>query len=107
MKNIIRFFSVIIFGLVLLQPVFATEKIETIISYTNINDKAFYDIELLVSNEKVFLPFKQLSELFEVKAKTNHSNKEIEFPGGKVGKNYIEFNGKKISTSKNYYIKKG
>lgn len=107
MNNIIRFFSVVIFGLVLLQPVFATEKIETIISYTNINDKAFYDIELLVSNEKVFLPFKQLSELFEVKAKTNHSNKEIEFPGGKVGKNYIEFNGKKISTSKNYYIKKG
>lgn len=100
-------------GLILLiQPCFSAEKIETIISYINLNNNAYYDIELLVTNEKVFLPFKQLSEIFEIQIKTNHSTKEILFEtpdgkNGKIGKNFIEFDNKKISLTKNFYLKQG
>lgn len=103
-----------IIGLIfLIQPCFAVEKNETIISYINLNDAAFYDVEILLTkSEKIFLPFKQLSEIFEVKVKTNHSNKEIDFETadgkkGRVGLNYILLDGTKISTHQNIYIKKG
>lgn len=101
-------------GLIFLfQPCFAAEKNETVISYINLNDTAYYDVEiLLVNGEKILLPFKQLSEIFEVKVKTNHSTKEIDFETsdgkiGRVGKNYIEYDGKKISREKNFYLKNG
>lgn len=93
------------------MPCIAAEK--TIISYINLNDTAYYDVEiLLINSEKILLPFKQLSEIFEVKVKTNHSTKEIDFETsdgkkGRVGKNYIQYNGKKISHEKNYYLKAG
>lgn len=111
MKKIVRIFFAVVLGLIIFfQPCFAAE--ETIISYINLNNTAYYDVELLVKGEKVFLPFKQLSEIFEVKVKTNHSTKDIDFETidgvkGKVGQNAIEFNGKKISSNKNYYVKQG
>ncbi len=95
------------------QYCLAVKKTETIISYININDTAYYDIELLlVDGEKILLPFKQLSEIFEVQVKTNHSTKEIDFKTsegktGRIGKNYIQYDGKKISDNKNYYLKEG
>lgn len=106
------FFAGLLGLIVFCQPCFAAEKQETIISYINLNNSAFYDIEILLSGENVFLPFKQLSEIFEVKVKTNHSTKEIDFTtsdgkSGKINKNFIEYNGKKLSCSKNYYLKKG
>ncbi len=97
----------------LMQPCFAVPKDETIISYINLNNAAYYDIEiLLTTNEKMLLPFKQLSEIFEVKVKTNHASKEIDFETsdgkkGRVGLDYIELNGKKVSSRKNIYLKKG
>lgn len=97
----------------IIQPCFAAEKTETVISYINLNDTAYYDVELLlVSGEKILLPFKLLSEIFEVEVKTNHSTKEIDFETsdgkvGRVGKNYIQYDGKKISGSKNFYLKSG
>lgn len=97
----------------LIQPCVAAEKTETVISYINLNNTAYYDIEILLLNgEKILLPFKQLSEIFEVKVKTNHSTKEIDFQTsdgktGRVGKNYIQYNGKKFSNEKNFYLKSG
>ncbi len=113
MNNIIRIFFAVILGLIIFfQPCFAAEKTETIISYIILNNTACYDVELLITGEKVFLPFKQLSEIFEVKIKTNHSTKDIDFETtdgkkGRVSKSFIEFNGKKISSNKNYYLKQG
>lgn len=101
-------------GLIIcIQPVFAVVQNENIITYINLNEKAFYDVEIvLTKDEKILLPFKQLSEIFEVKTKLNHSTKEIEFETnegkkGIVGFNYIIFDNKKISTNKNYYQKQG
>lgn len=94
------------------QTAFAIE-VENTVSYINLNDKAFYDIEIILTKEdKILLPFKQLSEIFEVKTKVNHTTKEIDFETndgkiGKVSKNSIVFNNKTISKNKNYYLKKG
>lgn len=99
------------------EPCFALPlKTETIISYINLNDTAFYDVEILLDNSgtisKIYLPFKQLSEVFEVTVRTDHATKEIFFETsdhktGKVGKNFIDFDGKRISTKKNFYLQKG
>lgn len=97
----------------LFQPVFALQQNQNIITYINLNEKAFYDVEIILTQgDKILLPFKQLSEIFEVKVKTNHATKEIEFETndgrlGKVGKNYIIFNNKQISNQKNLYQKQG
>lgn len=104
----------LLLGLILfIQPCFAVQKDETIISYINLNNTGFYDIEILLTkNEKILLPFKQMSEIFEVEVKTNHATKEIEFKTkdgkmGKVGLNFIKLDGKNISSKKNIYIKSG
>lgn len=109
-----RFFLYVLAGLIFfIQPCIAAEKAETVISYINLNDSVYYDVEiLLVNGEKILLPFKQLSEIFEVKVKTNHSTKEIDFETsdgktGRIGKNYIQYEGRKISQEKNYYLKNG
>ena len=104
----------IITGLIFfVQPVFAAQQNQNLITYINLNDKAYYDVEIiLTSEEKILLPFKQLSEIFEVKVKTNHATKEIEFETndgktGKISNNYIVFNNQKISSHKNIYQKQG
>ena len=103
-----------IIGLIFfIQPVFAEQQNQNMITYINLNEKALYDVEIvLTKDEKILLPFKQLSEIFEVKAKTNHSTKEIDFETnegiiGKIGKDYIIFDDKKISSNKNLYQKQG
>ena len=96
-----------------IQPVFAAQQNQNMITYINLNEKALYDVEIvLTKDEKILLPFKQLSEIFEVKVKTNHATKEIDFETsegitGKIGKDYIIFDNKKISTNKNLYQKQG
>lgn len=104
----------IITGLIfVVQPVFASQQNQNLITYINLNEKAYYDVEIILTSEdKILLPFKQLSEIFEVKVKTNHATKEIEFETndgktGKIGNNYIIFNNQKISSHKNLYQKKG
>lgn len=104
----------IILGLTLfIQPTFALQQNESIVTYINLNQKAMYDVEIvLTKDEKILLPFKQLSEIFEVKVKTNHASKEIDFEtnegiSGRVGKDFIIYNNKKISSHKNFYQKQG
>ena len=77
-----------------------------------VNNSDFYDIELLLTESgKIFIPFKQISELFEIKPVTNHSTHDITFEyqnkKGKISVNEIIFDGKNISKKKNFYIKKG
>lgn len=97
----------------LTNPVFAAQQNQNLITYINLNEKALYDVEIILTkDEKILLPFKQLSEIFEVEVKTNHATKEIDFKTsdgktGKVGKNYIIFDNKKISSNKNVYQKQG
>lgn len=97
----------------LIQPVFAMAENQNLITYINLNQKVLYDVEIILTkDDKILLPFKQLSEIFEVKVKTNHATKEIEFETkdgktGKVGFNYIIFNNQKISTKINIYQKQG
>ncbi len=94
-------------------PCFAAKNNETIISYINLNNIGFYDIEIMLTqDDKILLPFKQLSEIFEVKVKTNHAVKEVIFETsdgkkGIIGLHSIEFDGKKISSKNNLYIKDG
>ena len=103
------FFILILF----FQRAIAEQQYQNMVTYINLNDKALYDVEIILTNEdKILLPFKQLSEIFEVKVKTNHSTKEIEFETndgkvGRVGKDYIVFNNKKISSRNNIYQKQG
>ena len=104
----------ILTGLLLyFQPVFAMQQNQNLITYINLNEKALYDVEVILTGEdKILLPFKQLSEIFEVQVKTNHLTKEIEFitndsKKGIIGFNYIIFNNKKISSKENFYIKQG
>lgn len=103
------FFILILF----FQRAIAEQQYQNLVTYINLNDKALYDVEIILTNEdKILLPFKQLSEIFEVKVKTNHATKEIEFETndgkvGRVGKDYIVFNNKKISSRNNIYQKQG
>ena len=101
-------------GLILfVQPVFAAEQNESIVTYINLNEKGLYDVEIILTkDDKILLPFKQLSEIFEVKTKINHSTKEIDFETsdgkkGRVGKDYIIFDNKKISSNHNVYLRQG
>lgn len=114
-----RFVLIILFFFVFLAPAFAKD-FETTVSavgvyYPNLPPNLpldFYDIELLVKNNgKILIPFKQISELFEIKPVTNHSTHDITFEyhnkKGKISANGIIFDGKKISNKQNIYLKKG
>lgn len=102
-----------IIGLIFfIQPVFAEQQNQNMITYINLNEKALYDVEIvLTKDEKILLPFKQLSEIFEVKVKTNHATKEINFETndgvtGRVGNDYIIFDNKKYLQIKIYTLNK-
>lgn len=109
MKKLFAILIALIFSL----PCFAAQNNETIISYINLNNTGFYDIEIMLTKEdKILLPFKQMSEIFEVKVKTNHATKEIDFETsdgkkGTVGLHFIKLDGKTVSSKKNLYIKNG
>lgn len=108
-----RFLGIVLFVFVFIfiTPVFAKD-FETTVSILEVNNTDFYDIELLLTkNGKIFIPFKQISELFEIKPITNHSTHDItfEYDGKKVkiSTNGIVFDGKNISKKQNFYLKKG
>ena len=113
MKNtILKRLFIILSGLILFfQPVFALQQNQNIITYINLNEKALFDIEIILEEESIILlPFKQLAEIFEVEIKQNHETKEIFFKtkdgkSGKIGLNYIFFDENKISQNKNFYQK--
>lgn len=96
---------------IFITPTFAKD-FETTVSILGVNNTDFYDIELLLTKDgKIFIPFKQVSELFEIKPLTNHSTHDITFEyknkKGKISTKEIVFDGKNISKKQNYYLKKG
>lgn len=106
-----RFLVIFLFFIVFTAPVCAKD-FETTVSTVGINNSVFYDVELLLTkNGKIFIPFKQISELFEIKPQTNHSTHDINFEyknkKGKISTKEIVFDGKSISKKENYYLKKG
>ncbi len=53
---------------------------DSTISYVNINDLAFQDVEIVITdNNKILVPFKQLADLFEIKYEANRADKQISF----------------------------
>ena len=58
-------------------PAFA---FDSTISYVNINNRAFYDVEIVLTNDnRVLVPFKQLAELFDIPFEANRVDKKISF----------------------------
>ena len=50
----------------LAQPALAIN--DSTISYVSINDKAYYDVELMITDgAQIYVPFKQLADIFEIK----------------------------------------
>ena len=63
--------------LCLALPCFAYDST---ISYVNINDLAYRDIELVITdNNQIWVPFKQLADIFEIKYDANRAEKKISF----------------------------
>ena len=62
----------------LIKPALAVD--ESTISYVAINDKAFSDVELMLTdNSEMLVPFKQFADLFEIKYNANRIDKLITF----------------------------
>ena len=58
-------------------PTFA---IDSTVSYVNINNLAYQDVEIVITdNSKILVPFKQLADLFDIKYEANRVDKKIIF----------------------------
>ena len=67
-----------IIGASLVKPVLAAN--DSAISYVSINDKVYYDIELMITDKaEILVPFKQLADLFEIPYTANRVDKMIQF----------------------------
>ena len=74
------FYATFLFGVPTYASSDTSNKYETIISYVNLDEKVYYDVELLIrKNGEILIPFKQISEIFGVEFKVNHSNHNIDF----------------------------
>ena len=63
--------------LCLALPCFAYDST---ISFVNINNLAYYDVEIVITdNNEILVPFKQLAELFDIKFEANRVDKKISF----------------------------
>ncbi|MFI3299908.1 MAG: hypothetical protein R3Y28_00660 [Candidatus Gastranaerophilales bacterium] len=82
---------------------------DTTITMLSLNDELFFDIEImLINNDKILLPTKQIADILETQLKINHSTKELEFDDVKITKTDIYKNGQKVSNKvKNIYLKQG
>lgn len=87
--------------------------IDSTISYVNINDRAFQDIEIVVTeNNKILVPFKQLADIFVIKYDANRVDKVIRFTTydgyeGVINQNGIYIADYKISDAKPIFIMQG
>ena len=75
---------------------------DSTISYVSINDKAYYGVELMITDKaEILVPFKQLADLFEVKYVANRVDKHIQFKtydgqDGVINQNGVFINDKTI-----------
>lgn len=81
---------------------------ETTITVVNLNDKNYFDIEILQNkNNKILLPAKQIADILQIPIKINHSTKDLTFGNIKITKTDVYENGSKINSLKNVYLQKG
>ncbi len=53
---------------------------DSTISYVNINNLAYQDVEIIISgNNEILVPFKQLADIFDIKYEANRVDKKITF----------------------------
>lgn len=62
--------------LCLALPCFA---LDSTVSYVNINNLAYQDVEIVIDHNKIYVPFKQLADLFDIKYQANRVDKKISF----------------------------
>ena len=79
MLNRIKYILIVaIIGASLVKPALAAH--DSTISYININNKVFEDVELVVSDgAQILVPFKQLANIVEITYSANRVDKVIEF----------------------------
>lgn len=111
MKPLIRivvFLIVLSCSFFIHNKAFAIGSNETTITVANLNNKNYFDVEIMqIENNKILLPIKQLADILQIPLKINHSNKELTFNDIKITKTDVYKNGGKINSSKNVYLKKG
>jgi len=66
----------------------AAYALDSTISYVQINDLAYQDVEIVITDKnQILVPFKQLADVFEIKYEANRIDKQISFTtiDGKAG----------------------
>lgn len=54
--------------------------LDSAISYVNINDSAYQDVEIVLTDKNdILVPFKQMADIFEIKYQANRADKQISF----------------------------
>ncbi len=87
--------------------------LDSTVSYININDLAYQDIEIVINNKnQILLPFKQLADIFVIKYNANRVDKIIGFQTldgeeGVINQNGIFINDQKISDATPIFIMQG
>ena len=95
----------------LVKPVLAAN--DSAISYVSINDKVYYDIELMITDKaEILVPFKQLADLFEIQYSANRVDKMIQFKtydgqDGMVNLNGVFINDKTVQKKAPVFLAQG
>lgn len=90
-------------------PTFA---IDSTISYVDINNLAYQDVEIVLDKNKILVPFKQLADVFEIKYTADRTNKQIGFvtfdgKQGVINQNGVFVNDAPIWSEKPVFIAHG
>jgi len=103
MLNRIKYILIaVLMSACLAKPVLAAH--DSTISYVAINNKVYYDVELLVSDSaQILVPFKQLADLFEINYSANRVDKLITFTtfdnqNGEINNKGVYINGELIQS---------
>ena len=85
---------------------------DSTISYVSINDQVYYDIEIMITDKaEIFVPFKQLANLFEIQYTANRVDKVIQFKTHDGQDGIINENGvyvaEKMLQKKPVFLKQG
>ena len=105
-KNLI----VIALGLCLTLPTLA---VDSTISYITINNLAYQDVEIVITNDsKILVPFKQLATIFDIKYSANRVDKMIGFKtldgkDGVVNQRGVFVADEAVSDCKPYFLQQG
>ena len=108
MHKFIKIILILFFFVCCLSSVsLADAQINSTITFINLNDKKYYDIEIVQRDDKILLPIKQIADILQVKYEINHSKKEIIFETYKVNKDFVYKSGQKLSSTKNVFLQTG